>query len=218
MDTGTGPPSTPCHFLCRRQRKNKESCTLHPLQERTCSLFWLSYPTLDLKVMSPKVLAPKTHLKNHESKALFNVSPKYGKIQFAGKESQPSTDSKFTQGFSILNVSQKDTVSFQTSEFNPRKKAKYACLETRCAYIDTRTGKQKKNALLNVEVEEFHRINRTTHTMAQVSMKMDKGIDTFIQPSKQVLRRAEEALMKTWSLGYLESPLDPKMVIPYRKK
>ena len=40
----------------------------------------------------------------------------------------------------------------------------------------------EESVLLNIEVKELIRVKHTIRGMAQVSRKMDNGIETFIQP------------------------------------
>ena len=56
---------------------------------------------------------------------------------------------------------------------------------------------------------EFNSVNRIIQRLAQVSKKMDKGIETFIQPGRKRLRKAEEAFRKFTSHGYRQIPLEP---------
>ena len=50
-------------------------------------------------------------------------------------------------------------------------------------------------------------MSRRTRGFAQASRKIDQGIETFIQPGRKLLCRAEEALMKLTSHGYRPTDL-----------
>ena len=94
---------------------------------------------------------------------------------------------KFTQGFSDAKRLQERWASFQTGDSSVLGKGKKRLLvETRCEAIG------KETVLLNIEVKELNRASGTTRK----SKKMDRCMDTFIQPSKQLLRGARTALMK----------------------
>ena len=47
-----------------------------------------------------------------------------------------------------------------------------------------------------------------TPMLASVSDKMDTSLETVIQPGKQLLHKAEEALMKLTNHGYGQIPLE----------
>ena len=57
-------------------------------------------PTAHLHVTSPKMLVPKTHLKNHESKARYDLSPSRWCDSACARQLEASTNSTFTLGVS----------------------------------------------------------------------------------------------------------------------
>ena len=106
----------------------------------------------------------------------------------------------------MLNVSTKDTTSFQKAIVG---KCKKACSGRPAA--NTLIFQQGGEAfvLLNIEVKELNRAHRMAQRLVQVSEKMDTGIDTCIQPGLKLFRRAEEAFIKQASHGYRQVPLEP---------
>ena len=99
-------------------------------------------------------------------------------------------------------LSNKDTESFHTGDSSILGKGNNACsVRPRAKTLIFKAG-GRESVLLNIEVEELTRANCVTQKLAQVSETMGKGIETFIQPGRKLLHRAEEALMRLTSRGY----------------
>ena len=108
----------------------------------------------------------------------------------------------------MQSVSKKDTVSFQTGDSSILGKGENACLERQKMRIQCQSNQETKTpSCLNIEVSKLDRASHTTQKMAQVSKKVDRGIETFTQPGGKTFGRAEEARMKLTSHGYRQIPL-----------
>ena len=66
----------------------------------------------------------------------------------------------------------------------------------------------KESFLADIEVKELNRVTRGTCELAHISKQMDKGIETLSQPSRKLLRRAEEALINLRVMVYRQIPLE----------
>ena len=76
--------------------------------------------------------------------------------------------------------------------------------EARCEYMDVRARRQIIR--LVEHPGQGNRAPRITHGFAHVSRNMDEGMETFIQPCRKLLRRAEDALMKSTGPGFRQIP------------
>ena len=123
-------------------------------------------------VYEPKGVRTDDSFEKHGPEARRSISPHF--------EGHPPRDSE------MLNVSKKDTVSVQTGDSSILGKSKDASSvrpDANTLFFDTGG---KESVLLNIVFWEFDRANRTTQTLAPVSKKMDKGIDTIIQPVRKL--------------------------------